>query len=519
MFKSSLLISFLAIITAFLSLINQTQIANYFGTTKDLNLFIVATSTPQLLIGLFTGALNFTLLPYILNNSHDKLTRFILLLKLKNTLLLIILPILLIGTLSTCYFFKDFINYLTLDEKKVFFKIYSIQTITFVTGVFTSLVYAYTNSNKNYFFQHFINLTPTFFVITIVYLLHETLGIESLAYGFLFAALINLILSLYFIKDDWTNHIKFSSSDNHSNKFALDYYKILFTSIVGMIAFSMFQIVDTYWLSTLNSSYISHFSYIQKIIISLGAFIISGPNTILLSKLDDNLKLNQIEELYNKLFKSIIILFFFASTISIFFFSLSENVIIFFFQKGKFTNTDTLIIIKLIPYYLIGMIFMVGVVLMYRVSLLLKKNQFSIYFGIGSFVLYNILCKFLIILLDSNGIGFSYLIFWFFAYLFLFFFLFRNRLFTLFNHHKFLLNKLVSILIFFIFSNILFNNIELNFNNIFLSNIMTLGIKMLINLISFYFFVGYVFSLQDLVPFYNIIETKFKKHLNFIFNK
>ena len=71
MLRSTVLLSLITLISYLISLVTQLSIAYFFGTSKELDIFILSSSVPTLIGGVISSALSFSLIPYLIKKKEQ----------------------------------------------------------------------------------------------------------------------------------------------------------------------------------------------------------------------------------------------------------------------------------------------------------------------------------------------------------------------------------------------------------------------------------------------------------------
>lgn len=183
-------------------------------------------------------------------------------------------------------------------------------------------------------------------------------------------------------------------------------------SALSMLTFSVFQIVDAYWGKKLGESVISYLGYSQRIVIALGALVISGPSAVLIPKLTEAYKKGDLDTYYRDtatVIKLVFALTSFAALLGAFF---SIDIVRIMFQRGGFTEVSTRNVAEILPYILIGMVFMLCVVISFRSIFVQPITYKTGLVGILTLILYFTLSGILSKSYNIKGIAFAYIITW-----------------------------------------------------------------------------------------------------------
>ena len=429
MLKSSVLLTLITLVSYLISLVSQLCIAYFFGTSKALDIFILSSSLPTLVGGLISSALSFSLIPYLIRKKEqahfDYPNYVIFFIKNIAKLVLFFVIVLLIGFhFSIKILYPSLSNIEYVNAKWIF----ALFSINFSLGVLIGFGNAYHNASKIYVLPLLINSLSYIFTIITIYFLHSIFGVLAIAIGQLLGSIF-IIMILY-----WKIPLR-AKGVVHS-KFNLEfkaYTSTLKYALVAMLCFAFFQTSDSYWAFNLGSSNLSYLSYNQRLLIAIGSLIIAGPSALLIPDLT---KLNLIEdkiEFYKKTTEIITIVFSIASLLAIIVSLFSKQLIEIVFQRGSFSLYDTIAVSNLLPNMLFGMIFMLCVVILFRIMFIDKKEKQAALIGFSCAFFYFCLSGVLSKLYGVVGIAYSYFFTWVIIFFFTIFLLFLGRLSLFFN--------------------------------------------------------------------------------------
>ena len=285
-------------------------------------------------------------------------------------------------------------------------------------------------------------------------------------------------------------------------------------AIIAMLCFTFFQSSDGYWTSDLGSSKMSYISYCQRLLVAIGSIIIIGPSTIFIPKLTNLYNKTDKLDFYNSIIDILILLIAFSTIIVSLILKYSNEIIKIIFYRGNFTLKDVSNLSLILPYMLIGMIFMICVVVLFRILFIANLQKFAASIGFTCALLYFILSGLLSNVFDINGISYAYLITWFIVFIITIFLLFKSNL-------KLLLNKRIAFFIFFqLFFLIILNFIIYKISITDSSNFLIILKIILIGLITFFvyfIFTAFILKIKPIDKFFFLLFPKIltKEKINF----
>ncbi|AFK03205.1 virulence factor MVIN family protein [Emticicia oligotrophica DSM 17448] len=404
MFKSSFFLSVLSLIISLLSLINQLLIAHKFGSSTDLDAYIVASSIPTFISGTITAGFSYSLVPFLLQQSKEKYDEIVV--ALLFFLLFGTIIIVLLGYFGSKYYlltvYPQYNEIILLTVSK-FSWIYCFCTIliSFLGSIFIAI--------KKFYIPMILGSFPYLGIIFGVLLFDSQNSTINIASGVLLGTIGSLIINFILLR----KRIVLTKLKSFNWEVVLDFFKHLPLVVVGMLCFTIYQSVDSYWASILGVSNLSYLSYCQRIIIAIGGIVIVGPSVILIPYLSETLTNKGYKAFLLILLKTIKLTIFIATFVCIILSSFSEIIIKILFQRGSFDNFSVIGVSTVLPYFAIGMIPMICVVVLFRAIMLVDNGKKVAILGLISLVMYVLFSWIFSIYWGLKGIGLAYICTWF----------------------------------------------------------------------------------------------------------
>jgi putative peptidoglycan lipid II flippase len=433
--KDSVFLSILTLIVSIVSFFNQILIAQYFGTSSDLELYIAVTSLPTLFAGIISSGFNFIGFPAFVRigvESSVLLENFAIYI-IRYFLIVLIIVLIILG-----YFITEFGDYMYglvySDNSRLTSYLLLLSLITSCSSVVVSITNCYFNARSKFHIPVLLNILPFLTSILITFNYYDFLGILSVALGMFIGITCSMIISLLIIFKNRT--VMVISQFNKKDVVPL-LYSIPIAG-VSMLCFSIYQSVDSYWGLKLGQTSLAYLSYCQRLIIAFGGLIAVGPFTVFVPLLTKNYESKSMHEFYQNIIAIIktlaLVLFISAVLFSVY----AYDAVTFFFERGKFNHNDSLNLSSLIPIYLIGMVFMLIASILFRILFITHKLKSAAIISLSSALSYFIFCGFLSNFYQVYGIGYAYIFSWIIAAiasLYIIFidnpmFLFNKKLFT-----------------------------------------------------------------------------------------
>lgn len=415
MFKSSILVTCLSLALSVVGFFSQVLIAKFFGAGYSLDIYLTVSSFPLLFSAVISSALSYSLTPKLIDVrlkyqcSFGKFQGFFL----KQLISIILVFILIFGLIS--YFFLPFIystikvEYLSLAHKILFFSwLNALSTI--LLGVFSSQY----NSKQKFLHPLLFSFSPYLFSIIFIILFNQKFGVLSIAAGLFLGSWISVIWAFFNLRRE----ISFYGISNDLRAIVWSYIKKLPISAIAMLCFTIYQSIDAFWAPKLGPSNLSYLGYCQRLLIAVGALVVTGPSTVLVPRLTQSITERRFDDFLQDVGLIVKVIFSLASLIAVTGSALSLEIIQIMFMRGAFRELDAIGVSKLLPWMLTGMVFMLCVVIMFRMLFVQKAAVFVAFIGISSAFLYFVFSGIAVSKGHVIGIAFAYIITWLFLFVF-----------------------------------------------------------------------------------------------------
>lgn len=427
MLKSSFFLSILSLLISILSLINQLMIAHKFGSSTDLDAFIIASSVPTFIGGAVTAGFSYSLVPFLLQHSKDNhkvivSTSFFF-------LIFVAFLITFLGYIISKYYlltyYPQYSKIILLKSSKLS---WSYCFCSILMGYFTGVL----NSEKSFFLPMILGSFPYIGVMIGLLFLLEDDSTINIAFGLFGGAFISLLIYFIVLRKE----LKLMKIKSLNLKSIIDYYKYLPFVVVGMFCFTIYQSVDSFWAPTIGASNLSYLSYCQRMIVSVGGLVIVGPSVILVPFLSDTYRQKGVEAFLFILFKAIRLTVFIGIYVSVILVSFSQIITKILFERGSFDESSVKGVSEILPYFALGMIPMICVVILFRAIMIIDKGKRVAMLGIITLILYFLFSGLFSKFLGLRGVGLAYITTWLITFIVAFRGIFKNHTNLYFNREN-----------------------------------------------------------------------------------
>jgi putative peptidoglycan lipid II flippase len=405
MFKSSVLISFLSLLATAFGFLTQLLIAQKFGTSIEVDIYIISLSTPVFIAGMVGMLFNLTITPALSKLSKAR----------QNELILVLWSITIAVSFLIVIFSPALIDYqiylskgslssrIDEDYKDYFFaswQVCSLQICLFLaTSILVGLSMPVTATA--------IAVLPYIGSFVVLYFSKKN-SLISAIHGNEYGILIALILSL-FILNTPLKKIKYNFEWSQIKSVAFKSVAVL----IAMMCFSIYAIIDSFWAPRSGEGVLAIMSYTQRIIIGLGNLAIAGPSLLLMPLFSTVIAEKNFEK-FKKLITNLILssgLIIIALSILLYIYG--YEIVTILFLRGEFTESSVNAVYIALKIALPGMAAMLFSVLLTRLVLCFEGSELhAAGLGVVWALVYFSMCS-LFHTYGYKGFSFSYSLTWF----------------------------------------------------------------------------------------------------------
>lgn len=414
MLKSSFWLTLLTLLISLISFVNQVIIAHYFGAGQSMDLYLTCSSVPVLIGAIFSTALSYSLTPHLLKKQiilkKDDYGIYATSL-LVRILMIVLIVIIFVGVALNALFYKLYPTFSNVDTHII----YTIQIVCWLSTIFSILQIYFTcffNAKSKFIFPVVLSMFPYCGAILVIASFQNRLGITSIPIG-MFCGTFTASLLIFFMA---MSHLQLGPIISTEKKSQVAFIKKMPLVMIAMLCFTIYQSIDAFWVTKLGTSMLSYMGYCQRILIALGALVITGPSTVIIPRLTKSVVEKRELDFFEDVSSLIFIVVSFASIIALLGSVLSKPLVSILFERGAFNNNDTHIVSEILPFMLIGMVFMLTVVLLFRVLFIKEMYRTVAFTGITVSILYFSLSGVALTFNDIRAFGVAYIAAWVIAF-------------------------------------------------------------------------------------------------------
>lgn len=502
MLKNTIVVTLLLILSSILGFIAQIVFVSKFGASVEMDIYFTLLSIPTVITGIIPVIFSSVLIPTFagFKSSKTELDKFIN--SVWKFIFILAVSFTLIG------YFITYINMdLFLPKNGVHYKNIGIQVSLMIWigsgfSFMSSYLAAILNYNKQFFKVAWTSLLPAFFMIIIVLLFHENLGIFSISLGLCIAFTLQFII---FLKASKISLFFFSFNIKE-----IPYKKLLLKQsslvILSLLPFTILVPIAYYWASGLEKGSVSYLGYSQSFAGFLSVAVGMGISIVSFPELAEKFASGKGESslyAFEKKLKYVLLIAMFAAGA---FISLKIPILTLFYQRGSFDVESVNNLARVVPWYLMAAVFVAGLNLLR--TLFYSKGEFGLLarFGLVIPVLFFIMAGVLKEEFSYVGIGIANAL----SFAVLFFitvYLAKNKeaMFLTKNFYFFIIKNTLAVIIagFFV-------TLALPFISIVNSQIISISFCLFLFSVVYFLFSKFIFKLKEIKEIQFVLMTKIK---------
>lgn len=503
MFKKSIFVTLISFAVTLLSFINQLVIANFFGANYEMDGYIIASNLPFLISAIITSSLGYSLTPFLVKHKFELNTTYPILLGSLLKKIFSISFFLYTILLVTFYLFVG--NKIDFSTNKVNFIIFFFSCLISLLNILQAFFNSVFNSENNFYYPIYLSFFPFLFAFLSIIFIHKSLGSISISIGLLLGNFCSIFLSYKSLQKKLCLRSKLEKS----------VYNLVYSFLlklpgvaIAMLCFSVYQTIDAFWAPALGTSNLSYLGYSQRLLIAIGSIVITGPSTILIPRLTISIEEGRKDDFFKDIILVLKLVLALSSFVAVIVSVISNEIIYMLFQRGAFNDQDTKNVAQILPYMLIGMVFMLCVVMLFRAFFTKNFKYEVILLGFLATIFYSLFSAIGSKYFGIKGITFGYILTWLLVFLISLFIIFQEDKSFLFkkSNYIFILKQLLVLFItFLVISQLKLFLTTLNFQSFFIKNLFIIFSIGSIGLALYFIFSVFIIKLDEIVFFCNRI--------------
>jgi putative peptidoglycan lipid II flippase len=185
---------------------------------------------------------------------------------------------------------------------------------------------------------------------------------------------------------------------------------------LSLLPFAALPMIDVYWASRLPVGSISYLGYSNRIVIALTSIVVQGLSVVMFPDLSEDIAKGKTEVFQRKVIDAMKVIFLVIVPLAVLVVIARIPMIQFALQRGKFTADSVMGVAKVLPFYLLGVVWMAMMNIVIRGFYAIQDYLTPAKLGAGALVLYTAVSGLLIPHYSYLAIGIAYCVFWLFMF-------------------------------------------------------------------------------------------------------
>ena len=401
------------IFSLLINVVVQITLASTFGVGLEIDSYFVAYAIPSFFILILNTSISKVFVPIFIDIQTQKGEKaaWSLASNFMNITLLVIVAFVVFSELLSKYYIQWLapgLNKASYDLAVSLIHIFlPAMCFTALSALLNSIYYA----NNRFLRPSFALVLNSLAVFIAVIFFKNRLGISCIAYGVLGGSAIHFLFLSPILSKKYSAILKLNAKDLSK------LLKLLLPVVIGAMFYKAAPLIEKNIASSLSMGSISYLGYAYRIIPILLALTTTGISTTLfplLSRYASQKDWTKAKKTFLLGINSLLIL---ISPLVIYFIVLRIDIIKLLYERGQFTNQDTLQTASVFIYYLIALFFMVISTLPSQIYTITQNTKILIPIGILETAAYIIYCFTFAKLFGLQGVAIAFALYYFIAFL------------------------------------------------------------------------------------------------------
>lgn len=403
LFSSSICASVLTILGSLISFFNQVILANYFGATGEVDLYLSAISIPTFIAGIISTIFSYSLVPSIAKYEKYSDKQLIFIKSLSTTIFIIAMGICVVGLITVPLQIRT-LKLNSINATIICGTMWLCAILQMLNAFLSSILIAF----SKYYRPIVANIFPYVATITSTFLFHNLLGISSVSYGMFIGT---LGTTIYFTLSNKKVLSKCKKSPFQWDDIIGFLTETPFVAI-AMTCFSAYAVIDAYFAPQIGQASLSYLGYSQRMLIGVGNLVIAGPSSIIVPFFAEMVRNRNYVDFKKNAYKVLTLFAGSILVIAIIVSTCSKFIVTLLFYRGAFNDQAVLGVSKVFSIMVFGMLPMLCVVILFRIYYCLENKKPQMFAGILWSVCYISGSYYATIIQNVQLIAFSYVLSW-----------------------------------------------------------------------------------------------------------
>jgi putative peptidoglycan lipid II flippase len=393
------------------TLVNQVILAYLFGAGASMDAFLACGAVPFVVLNLAIGDLGYVLVPLLMRCEKDgELDRAI-----ESTFTAILVLSVGVSILGVV-FHRSILHWTTASNMpaNTFNLAASMAPVMWVI-IGLTIVGSYL-TGIHYFRRQFASPSITLAVPYLGMIAGgligaRTFGIISVAVGWAVGTLLRDLILFVTLPG---RPMRLSQHLRHPAASSL--FRSLPVLGLSLLPFAALPMIDVYWASRLPVGSISYLGYSNRIVIALTAIVVQGISVVLFPDLSEQIAKGETQVFRSRVIEAMKIIFLLMVPLAVAVAMARAPIVELALKRGKFTLESAMGVSRVLPFYLLGAIFMAMMNIVIRSFYAMQNYRTPAKLGMIALVLYTSVSGLFIGRFSYLAVGMAYAVFWLFMF-------------------------------------------------------------------------------------------------------
>jgi len=428
---SSLIVGFLSLLTSLINYLTLAILAFFFGADEKVDAFFAATTLPQILVAVLSASITNAFLPFFIERrQQDESLAWAIAHRLFNLLAIILLSLCITGTLFSFPLVRLINPGFSLSVARLASSLLRLLLPSLFFSGCSILLISLHYADHRFFIPSLSQLLNSLITLSFLFLFRFSLGVKSLALGFL----IGSIFQFLFLLPLPLKKAGFSFKPPISFRELKPLAQLLLPLLIASLFYRANPFVERYFASRLGEGSIAYLGYALRIISALLLLLSQGISIVTFPRMAEEAASGQKDKLNETISRTLRIMLFILVPVTFFLLIFRKELVALLFERGHFSDEATSSVAAALLAY--GWYFFLGALAGPLVNAFysFKKTTLVAVIGLSGFILFVILSGFLSQKFNFIGLAAASSIQYFVAFFILI--LFFNRMINSFPWRK-----------------------------------------------------------------------------------
>lgn len=358
--RTSVIIAIVSVASSACAFANQLLLARYFGAGSDLDAMLVAVSLPLTITGILVGAMNYQLVPNLSLRGYPSAGSRAFAGSVAWLLGSMALGVALSGIVGSQIVSEN--GKFLPEQKEVFLWTARISWASLPAAVLCTFYTARSQMHGSFIRPAYLAPIPVLCAATSGIIFHAKLGILSFPVGQFAGTVFQVVVLASPFRDTLEELTAAKKRRMEASGMMLQ----LPLACLALLAFSVYPAVDAFWAPKVGPSTMSYLGYSQRVIVGIGAIMVASASTVIFPRLSIQAANSETKLFTESLDRTLRALVLILTPICIIVSVWAVPLVALAFERGAFTRADSVILARILPGMLLGLVPMCCVGIQYK---------------------------------------------------------------------------------------------------------------------------------------------------------